>query len=382
MRKPRNLSRLLLAAFVLAACGAPGAVASEPSATPGPPTETALPSATATPEASPTPALLDLEILEWFEHPIANLVDPSSGVTNVEVLIRNPNDFHVSIGENAELRFLNSAGEVVYTNPSPTFYIWPGVWMTPGQTAALQVCMCLESEGSERPEWESLELIAPLEITNPPAYTTDVEVTAEFVLLEEVLHGYSGPGVDVTLTNTSDQVLEAIAKLVFAYDASGRYVGMASYGSAVVSFREDIETQQRGIQPGDTAHGFEDSEIDYLGNERLTYEVAAIGIIATATPTPGVPEGTPSADWQGVPIMPGAISGGEEEGGYRFSTQATIEEITQFYEAAITELGYSLTTSGEQSGITFLFFEQGSSQAIVAIFPAGELNFVQISVTP
>jgi hypothetical protein len=177
------------------------------------------------------------------------------------------------------------------------------------------------------------------------------------------------------LANTSDQVLESVATLVFAYDASGRFVGTASYGNAVASFTEDI-----GIQPGETASGFEVSEINYLGNERLTYEVQAIGIIAQGVPT-AEPLGEPAADWQGIPIMPGAISGGEVRDGYEFTTQATVDEITQFYEAAIAELGYSLTESGEQGGITFLLFQKDSSQAIIAIYP-GDTNRVQIAVTP
>jgi hypothetical protein len=308
-------------------------------------------SASPEPSPTPTPVLLDLEVVEWYEHAIQNLVDPSSKVTNVEVLIHNPNDFPVRIDwDNAELRFVNSAGEVVYANPSPFFYIWEGEWMTPNQTAALQACMCFQSPGLERPEWETLELIAPLEIINP-SYTRDVEVKAEFVLLEEVLHGYSGPGVATTLTNTSGQVLKGISTLVFARDASGRYVGMATFGNAVVSFTEEV-----GIQPGDTASGFEVSQIDYLGNERLTYEVAAIGIIAQGVPTEE-PLGEPAAEWQGLPIMPGAISGGEADDGYEFSTQATIDEITQFYEAALAAMGYSLTTSGQEAGVHFLILK-------------------------
>lgn len=272
MRSAQAIRHVILgAAIALASCSAPAV--STPQSSTEAPASTATTAFTNTPEPSPTAALLPLEIIEWYEHSIANLVDPSSGVTNVEVLIRNPNDSHVSVDrENSELRFLNSAGEVVYTNPNPFFYIWQGEWMQPNQTAALQVCMCFE--GTEKPEWETLELIASPEAIEPD-YTTDVEFTAEFVLLEEVLHGYSGPGVATTLANTSDLVLESIPTLVLAYDASGRYVGMATFGNAVASFTEDI-----GIQPGETASGFAVSDIDYLGNERLTFEVQAIGIPA------------------------------------------------------------------------------------------------------
>ena len=375
---------LLFISIALSACSAQSP--STTSSPAEPPTETSVPTdaATSEPSATPTVALMDLEIVEWFEHVVPNRVDPSNTDTVVEVLIHNPNDFPVRVNrDGAEIRFLNAAGEVVSTANPFFWYIWQGEWMTPGQTAALSTGACFYSCGLETQEWESLELTAPLEIATGPAYTEDVEFTAEFVLLEEVLHGYEGPGVATTLANTSDQVLESIATLVFAYDDSGRFVGTASFGNAVVSFREDIETQRRGIQPGDTASGFEVSEVNYMGNERLTYEVQAIGLIAAVAPTPGAPEGTPSADWHGVPIMPGATNGGEDDsGGYTFSTQATVEEIVQFYETAIAELGFSLTTSGEQGGVTFLLFEKGPSQAIIGIFPAGDSNLVQLAVTP
>lgn len=375
MKTTIKFAALLFAtSLVLAACSSPAAT-SAPASTD---TQSSPPTATLSPEPSltPTQAIADLEILEWYEHVNPNRADPADPDTQVEVLIRNPNDFPVSVLQDAvELKFLNADGETVYSNPNPFFYIWEGEWMTPGQTAALSVCACFQSSGVETQEWESLELVAPLEITNP-AYTLDVEVTAEFVLLEEVLHGYDGPGVATTLANTSDQVLESIATLVFAYDASGRYVGMATFGNAVGSFTEDI-----GLQPGDTASGFAVSDINYLGNERLTYEVQAIGIIAQGVPT-AEPLGEPASEWQGIPIMPGAVSGGEVTDGYEFTTQATVDEITQFYEAALAELGYSLTTSGEESGVTFLLYEKGSSQAIVGIFPAGDINRVQLSVTP
>ncbi len=221
-----------------------------------PPTETTAPTptATATPEPSPTPtpAVLDLEIVEWSEWPYASPADPSNTDTHVEVLIRNPNDFPVRVNNDEdELRFINAAGEVVFTNPSSFFYIWQGDWMLPGETAALSACVCFWTSGMEKQDWESLELVAPLEIATNIAYTPDVEVTlGEFFNLADAHLGGSGLATETTLTNTSDQALESIPMRVLARDASGRYVGVAMFGNAVASFTENIS-----IQPGDTATG-------------------------------------------------------------------------------------------------------------------------------
>jgi hypothetical protein len=236
--------------------------------------------------------------------------------------------------------------------------------------------VCFQTQGLERQEWGSLELVAPLEITNP-AYTLDVEATmGEMFSLAEAHLGGSGLGAEATLTNTSDQVLESIPMLVLARDASGRYVGMATFGNAVASFTEDT-----GIQPGDTATGVYVNEIEYF-DEPMSYEVQAIGIIDVHAPTADpAPAGTPVAEWQGIPIMPGAMNGREADDGYQFSTNATIDEITRFYETALTKPGYSLTTTGEESGVALLLFERDSTTAVVGILPSAELNLVHVSVT-
>jgi hypothetical protein len=240
------------------------------------PTETTAPTEAvpSQPPATPTPALLNLEILEWSEFPYVNAADPSNTDTHVEVLIRNPNNVPVRIDRDAvELRFLNSASDVVFSNENPFFYIWEGAWMLPGETAALSACVCFWTSGVQRQDWVSLELTAPLEVATDLAYTLDVEVTlGEFF----PLLGGDSLGAEVTLTNTSDQVLESIPMRVFARDAGGRYVGMVTFGNAVVSFTEDI-----GIQPGATGSGIVVSDIDYIeSNTPLTYEVQAIGILA------------------------------------------------------------------------------------------------------
>ncbi len=335
--------------------------------------------ATAAPSATPTATLKNLEILEWSEFPYAHPADSANTDTHVEVLIRNPNDVPVRVlGDGVELRFLNTSRAVVYANPNPVFYIWEGSWLLPGETAALSACVCFWTSGIDRQEWATLELVAPLEIAVDLAYTFDVDVTlSEFFSLAEAHLGGSGTGARITLTNTSGAVLESIPLFVFARDLNGRYIGMATYGNAVASFADNI-----GIQPGDTATGVVVNEIEYF-DEPMTYEVRALGIPASsATTARSTPAGTPVADWRGVPIMPGALTGEPVDDGYQFVTQASIAEITQFYETTLAEQGYALTLSGEEAGITFVVFEKDSMTVVVGITPAAERNLVQIAVTP
>ena len=298
------------------------------------------------------------------------------------MLIRNPNDVPVRINDDEdELRFINAAGEVVYTNPNPVFHIWQGSWMLPGETAALSACVCFWTSGVEKQDWESLELIAPLEIATNIAYTHDVEVTlGEFFNLADAHLGGSGLGAEVTLTNTSDQVLESIPLRVLARGASGQYIGIATFGNAVASFTENIS-----IQPGDTANGIVVSDIDYIDmNVPLSYEVAAIGIFAQAAATQEfvLPSGALLDEWEGIPIMPGAISGETANDGYQFTTEADLDEITSFYETELTNLGFELElTVDENAGYAILAFQQGGTTGVVAIAPVGGLHAVLISIS-
>ncbi len=238
------------------------------------------PTATASPEPSPTPtpAVLDLEVLEWAEYPYANLVDPGNADTRLEILVRNPNDFPVRVdGAHTELRLLNEAGEVVYTNPNPTLYIWEGSWIQGGETASISACLCFDTDGVARQPWESFEVLAPLEVAMGLAYTTDVDVNiGEFFSLEEAHLGGEQLGAEISLVNTSAQTLSSFEVRVIARDVNGQYVGVAIHGS--FADRDSAGNSVR-IEPGASGGGIVVSEIDYV-DEPLRYEIAAIGILA------------------------------------------------------------------------------------------------------
>ena len=293
MRTPRILV-VVLFLFVLsaAACSALRSTASEAGGETSTPaalaTDTQAPSPTATPEPSPTatlepsptatPAIRQLEIVEWDVYPYANLADPQNTDTRVEILVRNPNEFPVRVNlDEVELRLLNAAGEIVYTNPNPTFYIWEGSWILGGETVPISACVCFETDGVAKQEWESLELVAPLEAAPGIAYTTDVDVTiGEFFSLEEAHLGGDQLGAEIKLVNTSGQVLKSFEVRVIARDANGKYVGVAIYGSFA---DQDSSGDYVKIEPGASGGGIVVSEIDYVDGP-LDYEVTAIGILA------------------------------------------------------------------------------------------------------
>ena len=285
MKNPRIWAIVsFLFILVITACSVPGSIALEAGSETGTPaapaTETLAPSATGTSESSPTPtpALLQLEIMEWAIYPYANLVDPQNTDTRVEILVRNPNEFPVRVDmDEVELRLLNAAGATVYTNANPTFYIWEGSWILGGETAPISACVCFETDGVVKQEWESLELVAPLEAARGIAYTTDVDVTiGEFFSLEEAHLGGDMLGTEITLVNTSGQVLRSFEVRVIARDAGGRYVGVAIHGSFA---DHDNSGNYLDIEPGASADGIVVTLIDYV-DEPLTYEVTAIGIPA------------------------------------------------------------------------------------------------------
>ncbi len=268
---------------------ATGTQAPSPTATPKPSfTATPKPSLTATlepsltaspkPSSTATPAILQLEIAEWAVYPYANSADPKNTDTRVEILVRNPNEFPVRVKtDEVELRLLNAAGKIVYTNAYPTFYIWEGSWILGGETVPISACACFETDGVAKQEWDSLELVAPLEAASGIAYTTNVDVKiGEFFSLEQAHLGGNQLGAEIKLVNTSDQVLKSFEARVIARDAKGKYVGVVISSSFV---GQDNSGGDANIEPGASGGGIIVSPIDYVSGT-LGYEVTAIGILA------------------------------------------------------------------------------------------------------
>ena len=56
------------------------------------------------------------------------------------------------------------------------------------------------------------------------------------------------------------------------------------------------------------------------------------------------PEGTPLAEWNGIPVMPQATAGEEfNEYTYSFKVNATVQEAVDYYRAELARLGWNST---------------------------------------
>lgn len=85
------------------------------------------------------------------------------------------------------------------------------------------------------------------------------------------------------------------------------------------------------------------------------------------------PSGKPVSDWEGIPIMPGAVAGEAKPGGYTFTIRAAPVEILGFYDEAMREQGWIVLATGEgASGPVMQIYTRDSATASVLITPAGD----------
>jgi hypothetical protein len=108
--------------------------------------------------------------------------------------------------------------------------------------------------------------------------------------------------------------------------------------------------------------------------------------IPTTTPTPSrvpptvTPSAQPTAEWNGIPIMPGASAGEGDEEGYVFAIQATPAQIQEYYQLELGKLGWQFVSQEQgDSSITLLFTNNASVTVTVSIIAKGEQALVLLA---
>jgi len=109
--------------------------------------------------------------------------------------------------------------------------------------------------------------------------------------------------------------------------------------------------------------------------------------ISTFTPAnPSLPltetasEGNLAAEWKGIPIMPGAISGEGDEEGYVFTVKATPQQVQDYYQTELGKLGWQLSSSSDDgSSLVLLFMNSASSMLTVSVLAKQDKVLVLLS---
>ena len=114
--------------------------------------------------------------------------------------------------------------------------------------------------------------------------------------------------------------------------------------------------------------------IDNILVRAPSMQESAVVIASTA----GTPTLIPAYTiWNGIPIIPGIISGKEELGDYQFTTKASAAEIIAFYESEMPKLGWGLSPDMMASSEEPVF-SKGGMYAFFKITPEGDHNVVYI----
>ena len=88
----------------------------------------------------------------------------------------------------------------------------------------------------------------------------------------------------------------------------------------------------------------------------------------------------PAAQWNDIPIMPGAIAGEGDEEGYVFTIQATPAQVQEYYQTELGKLGWQPLSQEEKgSSVTLLFTDNVSTTLTISILSNGDQALVLLA---
>jgi hypothetical protein len=114
------------------------------------------------------------------------------------------------------------------------------------------------------------------------------------------------------------------------------------------------------------------SNIVQLTPSATPMPLAAVTPTLSPLPSSETSEGQPASNWNGIPIMPGAIAGEGDEEGYVFTIKATPIQVKEYYQLELGKLGWQpfAQEDGDLS-MTLIFMDGASATLTVSILSGG-----------
>ena len=80
------------------------------------------------------------------------------------------------------------------------------------------------------------------------------------------------------------------------------------------------------------------------------------------SPTLELPKSTPLAEWSGIPIMPNAIAGESGEPYYLYITEASPEEVLQYYFETLPKYGWEFVDTLSEDNVKQIYAISNNSE--------------------
>jgi len=106
--------------------------------------------------------------------------------------------------------------------------------------------------------------------------------------------------------------------------------------------------------------------------------LAPTNTLMPTTQTPNVvsslvPESQLASEWDGIPIMPGALTGDGDEESYVFTIEATPLQVQEYYQRELTKLGWQPAgTDNQASSLMLTFTNNASATLTIGIIAKGD----------
>ena len=109
----------------------------------------------------------------------------------------------------------------------------------------------------------------------------------------------------------------------------------------------------------------------------MTAPAATVTPLSAFSPTR---ERESATDWNGIPIMPGAITGEGDQEGYVFTVQASSQQVQDYYQLELAALGWqSLSERNDGSARVLVFVDNASTTLTVSILTRDEEALVLLT---
>ena len=152
---------------------------------------------------------------------------------------------------------------------------------------------------------------------------------------------------------------------------------MATPESTLIGLTEATPPPASTIQPNAIASTYAPSDTP-IPNLVLTTTLTP-EMVFTTTVNLALPSGEPVSSWNGIPIMPGAISGEEDENGYSYTIRADAKLVQDFYNKGMPEEGWKYFATGTgETGSLLLMYQKGDKTCTISIYEQGGVSLVLI----